>query len=367
MAHARNQRTVYKTSTTLSAVAFQDHIVKSLNLNSKTGVKSLNHPLPVKKKKKNGKNGTKKISVNASSSTCSGDVSLLVNKSMVGKEYVINHTESVIRKNQSLAERFGILENKTTKDLRLSERHWDILKRKALLRNDLSSPCSICKEAYTMYREQILLSCSHSFHRKCLAFFEKFSGKSSCPLCRKSNYEKRVIYDGARFNMTNSAIKIQSEWRSYSVRKKYLELIKDRVPNDANLKKKFFKSKFLDISGKLVESYENHNEDVSVLLETIDNNIATNQSIMDHFERLHLEKNWDDVQIKAIERENDECPICLSALNAKHHKLVLLSCSHMYHSHCLLSYEKYCEQTNNSCPLCRTSYSKRNCSYVTVE
>lgn len=364
MAHAsRSQKREAKSDTTLSAAAFQDHIVKSLNFCSISGVrKNLNHPLPVKKKNIRKNKVIKRQTQFPSGERNDNKFCLLINKCLSAPEYVIKDDEITLR-NKSLAERFGILENQADYS-GLSERQWDILKRKAHLRTDLSSPCSICKEVYTIFREQVLLSCSHSFHRKCLDFFEKFSGKKSCPLCRKDQYEKRVIYDGARDVMISSAIKIQSQWRRFIARIKYIEMIKDKVPSNLILRRKFYKSKFLNISDQILEKYENHNGDVSELLETIDNNIAINKSVMNSFEHMHLEKNWDKVQIKAIERENNECPICLGGLNAKHHNLVLLSCSHMFHNHCLLSYEEYCEDTNTACPLCRTSYVKRNCSYT---
>lgn len=45
---------------------------------------------------------------------------------------------------------------------------------------------------------QVLLSCSHVFHRACLQSFETFSGRKCCPLCRKRQYETRLIHDAAR-------------------------------------------------------------------------------------------------------------------------------------------------------------------------
>jgi hypothetical protein len=40
----------------------------------------------------------------------------------------------------------------------------------------------------------VILSCSHVFHKACLASFERFLrvAKRTCPLCRKSNYQKRA-------------------------------------------------------------------------------------------------------------------------------------------------------------------------------
>ena len=32
----------------------------------------------------------------------------------------------------------------------------------------------------------------------CLEAFEKFSGRKSCPMCRKEQYQRRIIHEGAR-------------------------------------------------------------------------------------------------------------------------------------------------------------------------
>lgn len=44
---------------------------------------------------------------------------------------------------------------------------------------------------------QVLLSCSHVFHKQCMASFERFARNKCCPLCRVQWYEKKIIQDGA--------------------------------------------------------------------------------------------------------------------------------------------------------------------------
>ena len=39
----------------------------------------------------------------------------------------------------------------------------------------------------------------------CLEAFEKFSGRKSCPMCRKEQYQKRIIHEGAREYRVNCA------------------------------------------------------------------------------------------------------------------------------------------------------------------
>ena len=50
---------------------------------------------------------------------------------------------------------------------------------------------------YLFDLSQVILSCSHVFHKNCLQAFERFSGKKTCPMCRVEQYQTRVIYDGA--------------------------------------------------------------------------------------------------------------------------------------------------------------------------
>lgn len=50
----------------------------------------------------------------------------------------------------------------------------------------------ICQERFGVH-QQVLLSCTHVFHRACLRAFEQHSGVRSCPLCRKEDYQARLI------------------------------------------------------------------------------------------------------------------------------------------------------------------------------
>lgn len=39
----------------------------------------------------------------------------------------------------------------------------------------------------------------------CLKAFERYSGKKTCPMCRRDQYETRVIHEGAKRHRDNSA------------------------------------------------------------------------------------------------------------------------------------------------------------------
>ena len=111
------------------------------------------------------------------------------------REYVLG---SVPQRALSLAERLGLVDAPAAL---LSETDWLAIKTRSNDRGDSLHPCPICQEAFTPLlpsSQQVLLSCSHSFHRSCLHSFESFSAHKQCPLCRCHDYQTRVIFEGAK-------------------------------------------------------------------------------------------------------------------------------------------------------------------------
>lgn len=91
----------------------------------------------------------------------------------------------------------GLVAINKERDL-LNEHEWSQVKDKYKKRGDFKQPCVICKEQLGS-QQQVLLSCTHTFHRTCLEVFERFSGKKSCPMCRKEKYETRVVHDASQY------------------------------------------------------------------------------------------------------------------------------------------------------------------------
>lgn len=60
------------------------------------------------------------------------------------------------------AQKFGLIEYENNY---LSEKEWENVKFKSNERDDHKQGCPICKENFDCDREQVLLSCSHVFHR----------------------------------------------------------------------------------------------------------------------------------------------------------------------------------------------------------
>lgn len=68
---------------------------------------------------------------------------------------------------------------------------------------------------------------------------------------------------------------------------------------------------------------------------------------------------------QAIQRGVWDCPICLNSLPtaagiwSPHRRTVLLSCSHLFHHHCLEVLEGFASDSRPSCPVCRSTYRKK--------
>jgi hypothetical protein len=68
---------------------------------------------------------------------------------------------------------------------------WESIEKGVACRQD--AYCPICMEGFNRGYE-VLLSCSHMYHRSCLQSFEKFmkTAERSCPICRTTNYQKKI-------------------------------------------------------------------------------------------------------------------------------------------------------------------------------
>ncbi|XP_012918721.2 RING finger protein 32 isoform X4 [Mustela putorius furo] len=369
----------------VTAVALQDHILHDLQLrnlsiadHSKTKVQKTEN------KSKSLKRNTKAIIDTGLKKTIQGP-----KVEDPEKEYVLDPKPPPL----TLAQKLGLFEPPPPP---LSSDEWEKVKQRSILQGDSVQPCPICKEEFEL-RPQVLLSCSHVFHRACLQAFEKFTNKKTCPLCRKNQYQTRVIHDGARLFKIKCATRIQACWRGHVVRKWYQDLKRKVPPTDAKLRRKFFEEKveplqacqclplpfqFTEISHRLLCSYSTDIED---LFWEIDHCLAINRSVLQQLEdrcgHELTDEDWEKIQIQALHRESYECPICLTPLPASadghqdpgetrrsqsSRETVLLSCSHVFHHTCLLALEEFSLGDSSPfhvCPLCRSGYQKKILEY----
>jgi hypothetical protein len=173
--------------------------------------------------------------------------SLNVDMSMTGKparrrrKKQLNRDGSrVARPELSLAQQMGL---KPKPKAALSEREWDLRHDMSLKRSDYRLPCPICADVYKI-NDQVLLSCSHVFHSKCLASFERLSGREpTCPLCREKNYEKKRVHDSEPIYRANCATLIQKRWRGHQGRKVYAHMKRTIVPREPQQRQDFYFNK----------------------------------------------------------------------------------------------------------------------------
>ncbi|NWX15787.1 RNF32 protein, partial [Aegotheles bennettii] len=349
-------------TTAVFAVALQDHIIHSHQL------QDLSLTDPFKSRLRNTKNIYKPV--NKEMVRAVVDTGLRKksthhkNKEDAEKEYVLDPSPPQL----TLAQKLGLVEHPS---LPLTPEEWAKIKQRSLQHGDFIQPCAICREEFAL-QPQVLLSCSHVFHKACLKAFEKFTGKKSCPMCRKEQYQTRVIHDGARLFKIKCAIRIQAFWRGYIVRKWYKNLRNTVPPKDSKLRKQFFEKKVQQISDRLLSSY---NIDLDEFFSEIDSSIAASRDVFQQLEGKQAlnETDWEKIQMQAFRQEISDCPICITPLSPTVHptcpcsgncnqfsrQTVLLSCSHLFHHTCLQAFEEFSLRERPICPLCRSYYQKK--------
>uniref|UniRef100_A0A670J875 Ring finger protein 32 n=1 Tax=Podarcis muralis TaxID=64176 RepID=A0A670J875_PODMU len=352
-------------SVALTAVALQDHILHNLQLQNL----SLADPFKSKtQSKKNSYKPVKKETVRAVVDTGLKKTSRHQQKNEdPEKEYVLDPCPQPL----TLAQQLGLVEPPA---MPLTTEEWEHVKQRSIKQGDSVQPCAICREEFAL-QPQVLLSCSHVFHKACLKAFERFAGKKTCPMCRKIQYQTRVIHDGARLFKIKCATRIQAFWRGHIVRKWYKKLRKTVPPKDAKLRKKFFEEKFSEICQRLLNSYDTR---IDELFSEIDSNVAESQNVFQQLDKKLGpgidEVEWEKIQMQAFRQDIVDCPICIMPLIYPTHlqegipqasypscssKTVLLSCSHMFHSTCVQAFEDFSLGERPICPLCRSHYQKK--------
>ncbi|KAM8967163.1 RING finger protein 32 [Pelodytes ibericus] len=345
---------------TLTAVALQDHILKNLQL----------QPLSLSDRSRATKSSRETGQRPINKHTAQPVVDTGMRRKTPKKSKMTNNEEEYVLDPTppplTLAQKLGIVEAPAGP---LSEDDWVRVKQRSLVQGDSSHPCVICKEDFHLH-QQVLLSCSHVFHKACLQAFERFTGKKTCPMCRKNQYQTRVIHDGARLFKAQCATRIQACWRGYIVRKWYKALRLRIPPTNPHLRKKFFEEKLTEITDRLVRSYDT---DIEILFNEIDNSITASRTVLRQLQDKYeiSDGEWGKIQIQAIRREVSECPICIMPLQHRNDShwtedpgpsarpVVLLSCSHVFHLACLRAFEEFTVEDSHKCPLCRSAYQKK--------
>nr|KAF6470227.1 ring finger protein 32 [Molossus molossus] len=138
----------------VTAVALQDHILHDLQL------RNLSVADPSKTRAPKGENTSRSLKRNTKAVIDTG-----LQKTPQGpkeedpeKEYVLDPKPPPL----TLAQRLGLFEPPPPP---LSAEEWGSVKQRSVSQGDSMQPCPICKEEFQL-RPQVLLSCSHVFHRE---------------------------------------------------------------------------------------------------------------------------------------------------------------------------------------------------------
>nr|XP_046226584.1 RING finger protein 32 isoform X3 [Scatophagus argus] len=226
------------------------------------------------------------------------------------REYVLDPTPPPL----TLAQKLGLVASPAG---RLTEYEWTRVKARSVRQGESAQPCAICREEFLLH-PQVLLSCSHVFHRACLQAFERFSRKKCCPMCRKEHYEMRVIHDAARLFRHKCATRIQACWRGYAARKKYRKLKSSICPKDKRLRRKFFEERLQELNDSFVRYCHT---DMEAFLCDINRSLSSSRQVFQQLEKKYIskpqEEDWDRIQSQS----------CLSLLD-----MLMLAWGRQHHS-----------------------------------
>ena len=281
----------------------------------------------------------------------------------------------------------------------LSLESWSLIEEQARKRKEGEGLCPICLEAFKG-QDQIILSCSHMFHKTCLASLERISRVKMCPICRKLDYDKKETNQGFIYYQTRCVILIQKIIRGYLARKRFFENfigLREKGIVSKLLKRRILAYKLKKIGKRIDKNLQIRDKASEKIIEKIEKNVQENSdsiysgiqqlqaielksqenkdkvleivwkqyegNIHEHNEKIkykkegNIQKEWTEIKRKGIERCGDDCAICLNKLFNKK-PLYLLSCSHIFHIHCIEALERYSLLDKKNCPICRETYQK---------
>ncbi|KAI6655234.1 hypothetical protein LOD99_2522 [Oopsacas minuta] len=331
-----------------SSVAFQQHLDKQYKINLSVS-------------KINNKQARTKITRYNNSTNRTTSRSLVNAKSAVNNDNTPDSEEEyslsdLHAQELSLAQKLGLVERPPSL---LTEEQWAEIKGVSNARLDSANPCPICKDQFNLHA-QLLLSCSHIFHKSCIESYERFVQQKICPVCRCTEYQARVVFEGAKYTRDRAAVLIQSCWRGYRAKLEYRKLQDLNPPKHPSLRKKFFTHKLATLTDQYMQQCVKREHEIDSFIEELDGTLNYSRKTLASFDQYlnNLEPSqWVVIRDKAMSRGEQECPICLTPLfHSK--EVVLLSCSHLFHTPCLDSFEQFAIFTPFACPVCRSTYQK---------
>jgi hypothetical protein len=255
---------------------------------------------------------------------------------------------------------------------------------------------------------EVLLSCSHVFHRACLASFERLvkdKEKHSCPVCRARGYQKKITNHGLRAVEDACAVKLQALFRGWRSRRTYAVLLRCLYHGgggSAATRHKYFTGELKTVAARLSAAAEEGTREAVSVLAVSDEALSRGRQLDDEFAAFLLgrreadtalipcsesvpecavvltQETWDETLSLCLSRGFGDCAICMTVLGgfgrlqgsslASHRRCSLLSCTHVFHDRCISRFELLLlggslhdnEESCPRCPVCRQGpYQKR--------
>jgi hypothetical protein len=171
---------------------------------------------------------------------------------------------SARQQNFTLAQKLGISEGpKAVNIITLTE--WEAIDEKAGIRNEAF--CPICMVGFNQGSE-VLLSCSHVFHKACIFSFERFSQSKerTCPICRCIDYQKRMTHKGSKAFQVVCAVNLQAHFRGFLCRKVYRSKLRAYYRNNSvqnSQRRKFYEQELTSYSAEIQKEVDRRSTEVS--------------------------------------------------------------------------------------------------------
>jgi hypothetical protein len=247
----------------------------------------------------------------------------------------------------TLAQRMGLAE---APEPELTPSEWDAITATSRAREASREPCVICQEPF-MTSKQVLLSCGHTFHRTCLRSWERHSKSRCCPVCRKLHYRKRTIDDGANLYREECVVRLQAAARGALARRATAKALRHLNPTR---RRRYCEQRLGGLADRLIRGLDAEHSAVDDLFAEIDSSVAASRALLGGADG----DDWVALEALSRARGLGDCPVCLNACTEAE-PLALLSCTHVFHSRCLDSFETFSLQTTCKCPVCRAPHYRR--------
>ena len=215
---------------------------------------------------------------------------------------------------ETLAQRRGLVEAPPKCDMPVNICTWNAIESKlSSSRNDAF--CPICMEAFNQGSE-VLLSCSHIFHSACLQAFEKFmkSDAIACPICRTSNYQKKITRVGSKAFELCCIIKLQTCFRGYCARSVFRINLKSYYTSGRGKgslqRRRFYEKEFNILTDSIAKKTEAREKGLDNICQEMDTTLRAGNELDIEFERaLQQRTKWKESlsdKVETITRLQDD-------------------------------------------------------------